>query len=118
MAKQLIFDEEARKYFKEGVDILANAVLDGTDALMLSEETSIGSYPVKATETMARIALEAEASLPFEQMFHERRQGVRSVVNSPQAEQRLMVDRRVPLCGYVGGSLWDGKGSRSGDGCC
>ena len=91
MAKQLIFDEEARKYSKEGVDILADAVLDGTDALMLSEETSIASYPVKATETMARIALEAEASLPFEQMFHERRQGVLPEVNGATARAACQV---------------------------
>lgn len=40
---------------------VANAILDGSDALMLSEETSIGSYPVQCVETMARIAKEAEA---------------------------------------------------------
>jgi pyruvate kinase len=49
----------------EATDI-ANAVLDGSDALMLSEETATGSYPVEATETMIKIALEAEAMLPYE----------------------------------------------------
>ncbi len=42
---------------------VANAILDGTSAVMLSGETAVGKYPVKAIETMAEIALRAEASL-------------------------------------------------------
>jgi pyruvate kinase len=45
------------------VSDIANAIYDGTDAVMLSAETSAGKYPVEAARMMARIALEAEASL-------------------------------------------------------
>jgi pyruvate kinase len=42
---------------------VANAILDGSDCVMLSGETAVGKYPVQAVEFMTKIALSAEASL-------------------------------------------------------
>jgi pyruvate kinase len=45
---------------------VANAILDGTDAVMLSAETAVGAYPVEAVEMMAAVAERTERTLPYE----------------------------------------------------
>lgn len=44
---------------------VANAIMDGTDAVMLSEETAVGKYPVRAVEMMRLIAEDAETGFPY-----------------------------------------------------
>ena len=48
---------------------VANAVYDGTSAIMLSGETSIGKYPVEAVAAMARIARQAEQTIDYAERF-------------------------------------------------
>ncbi len=55
----------------EATDV-ANAVYDGTDALMLSEETAIGEYPIEAVRMMSRIAEVTERDLPYEEWLARR----------------------------------------------
>ena len=46
------------------VSDVANAILDGTDAIMLSEETTLGDYPIQAVQTMTRVSKEIEGNYP------------------------------------------------------
>ena len=61
---------------------VANAVYDGTSAIMLSGETAAGQYPVLAVETMARIALTTEQNIHYSKRFLTREFKIRNTVDA------------------------------------
>jgi len=59
---------------------VANAIIDGTDAVMLSEETAVGRYPVEAVNVMKRVAAAAEKNLAYGTLLESRRALLRKIV--------------------------------------
>lgn len=64
------------------VSDVANAVYDGTSAIMLSGETAAGKYPVQTVETMSRIAERSENSIAYEGRFSRRDFKIKNTVDA------------------------------------
>ncbi|MDQ7784868.1 MAG: pyruvate kinase [Desulfomonilaceae bacterium] len=75
----------------EATDV-ANAILDGTDCVMLSEESAIGSYPVQAVQMLARIAEATEG--------HIRSQTVVETIEASVASRSKRVEELISLSVY------------------
>ncbi|CAB1253442.1 pyruvate kinase [Clostridium sp. HV4-5-A1G] len=62
---------------------IANAIFDGTDAIMLSGESANGKYPVEAAQTMAKIAQSAEKKIDYDALLEKKREA--HIQNVPNA---------------------------------
>ena len=85
---------------------VANAVYDGTSAIMLSGETAAGKYPVLAVETMARIAESAEKNIHYEKRFLSSEFKIKNTVDAiSHATCGMAIDinaRAVAVCSLSG----------------
>lgn len=80
---------------------VANALYDGTDAIMLSEETAIGNYPVEAVEVMAKISIATESKLCTPGAYRMLPEHRRHLVPDAVAAAACMLARHVQATALV-----------------
>ncbi|MFZ2258160.1 MAG: pyruvate kinase [Clostridiaceae bacterium] len=90
------------------VSDVANAIIDGSDAIMLSGETASGAWPVEAVETMAQIALETESEIDYEFTMAIRltnqTKTVQSAISAAVCRAANQLDAKAIITGTQSGS--------------
>lgn len=92
--------ENPRPTRAEVTDI-ANAIFDGTDAIMLSEETAIGEYPLEAVTIMDKIAVETEKALDYEKTLEERALSVKPTIPDAISHATCQVAQDLKVAAIV-----------------
>jgi pyruvate kinase len=102
---------EPRPTRAEASDV-ANAIVDGTDAVMLSGETAVGAHPVKAVEMMARIAREVEERIEFKSYppeDHTQTKAISEAVRTIEAVLRPRCIVVMTTSGYTAAKVAAGR---------
>lgn len=86
------------------VSDIANAVLDGTDAVMLSGETTIGKYPIEAVRYMAETCMEAEKAYDYDYQFDSKREtDITEVIAKGVVESANLLDSKAIVAATMTG---------------
>ena len=89
------------------VSDVANAILDGTDAIMLSGETAAGAYPVESVQVMKKVAETAEQSLDYKnvhkKIFKIKEKSVTNALSYSTCSTAMYLDAKAIICPTVTG---------------
>lgn len=85
------------------VSDVANAIFDGTDALMLSGETAVGKHPIRAVQMMSRIALSAEKELPEIHSHNEKGISVPEAVSQAACTLAMQLNAKAIVTSTLSG---------------
>ncbi|WZL82296.1 pyruvate kinase [Vallitaleaceae bacterium 9-2] len=90
------------------VSDVANAILDGTDAIMLSGESAAGKYPIESVRSMRRIAEAAEASMDYQNLFTKivsrREKSITNSVSHASCSTAMQLKAKAIICPTYSGS--------------
>jgi pyruvate kinase len=87
---------------------VANAILDGTDAVMLSGETAVGKYPIKAVSLMNRVAIRVEETMDYQARLEKRRrnqrQNIADAISLATCQTASDLDAKAIICSTQSGA--------------